>query len=255
MTISARPDPAGSNGTWRRSPERKSSNSAWPGRECSTASWSIPPVGAPAISFSARMQAVLHSRPGHALLLDFRSGERRHVPFDPAGSGLALIVIDTRARHSLVDGQYAERRAACEEAARLLGLPSLREITDLDAALAALPEGALRRRVQHVVTETARVAAAVDALDRADIPALGPLFDASHTSLRDDYQVSCAELDLAVGASSAAGALGARMTGGGFGGSAIALVRADDVGRVTSAVGDAFNAAGFKAPTFLDATP
>lgn len=200
-------------------------------------------------------EAVLHSRPGHALLLDFRSGERRHVPFDPAGSGLALIVIDTRARHSLVDGQYAERRAACEEAARLLGLPSLREITDLDAALAALPEGVLRRRVQHVVTETARVAAAVDALDRADIPALGPLFDASHASLRDDYQVSCAELDLAVGASSAAGALGARMTGGGFGGSAIALVRADDVGRVTSAVGDAFNAAGFKAPTFLDATP
>src|SRR5665647_1734519 len=120
MTISARPDPAGSNGTWRRSPERKSSNSAWPGRECSTACIRAENEIAGAPTGGMDQEAVLHSRPGHALLLDFRSGERRHVPFDPAGSGLALIVIDTRAQHSLVDGQYAERRAACEEAARLL---------------------------------------------------------------------------------------------------------------------------------------
>jgi len=199
--------------------------------------------------------AALRSKPGHALLLDFRSGARRDVPFDPAGAGLALIVIDTRARHSLGDGQYSERRAACARAAELLGVASLREVTDLDAALAALPDDTLRRRVRHVVTEMARVEAAVAALDRADFAALGSLFDASHASLRDDYQVSCEELDLAVAAAREAGALGARMTGGGFGGSAIALVRAAEVDRVIAAVGAAFDDGGFRAPMFLDATP
>ena len=199
--------------------------------------------------------AALRSKPGHALLLDFRSGARRDVPFDPAGAGLALIVIDTRARHSLGDGQYGERRAACARAAELLGVASLREVTDLDAAVAALPDDTLRRRVRHVVTEMARVEAAVAALDRADFAALGSLFDASHASLRDDYQVSCEELDLAVAAAREAGALGARMTGGGFGGSAIALVRAAEVDRVIAAVGAAFDDGGFRAPMFLDATP
>ena len=199
--------------------------------------------------------AALRSKPGHALLLDFRSGARRDVPFDPAGAGLALIVIDTRARHSLGDGQYGERRAACARAAELLGMASLREVTDLDAALAALPDDTLRRRVRHVVTEMARVEAAVAALDRADFAALGSLFDASHASLRDDYQISCEELDLAVAAAREAGALGARMTGGGFGGSAIALVRAAEVDRVITAVGAAFDGGGFRAPMFLDATP
>jgi galactokinase len=200
-------------------------------------------------------EAALRSKPGHALLLDFRSGARRDVPFDPAGAGLALIVIDTRARHSLGDGQYGDRRAACKRAAELLGLASLREVTDLDSALAALPDETLRRRVRHVVTETARVEAAVEACDRADFPALGALFAASHASLRDDYEVSSVELDLAVAAARGAGALGARMTGGGFGGSAIALVEADDVQAVTEAVGAAFAAAGFHDPMFLDATP
>ena len=199
--------------------------------------------------------AALRSKPGHALLLDFRSGARRDVPFDPAGAGLALIVIDTRARHSLGDGQYGERRAACARAAELLGVASLREVTDLDAAVAALPDDTLRRRVRHVVTEMARVEAAVAALDRADFAALGSLFDASHASLRDDYQISCEELDLAVAAAREAGALGARMTGGGFGGSAIALVRAAEVDRVIAAVGAAFDDGGFRAPMFLDATP
>jgi galactokinase len=199
--------------------------------------------------------AALRSKPGHALLLDFRSGARRDVPFDPAGAGLALIVIDTRARHSLGDGQYGERRAACARAAELLGVASLREVTDLDAALAALPDDTLRRRVRHVVTEMARVEAAVAALDRADFAALGSLFDASHASLRDDYQVSCEELDLAVSAAREAGALGARMTGGGFGGSAIALVPAAEVDRIIAAVGAAFDDGGFRAPMFLDATP
>ena len=199
--------------------------------------------------------AALRSKPGHALLLDFRSGARRDVPFDPAGAGLALIVIDTRARHSLGDGQYGERRAACARAAELLGVASLREVTDLDAAVAALPDDTLRRRVRHVVTEMARVEAAVAALDRADFAALGSLFDASHASLRDDYQISCEELDLAVAAAREAGALGARMTGGGFGGSAIALVRAAEVDRVIAAIGAAFDDGGFRAPMFLDATP
>ena len=204
--------------------------------------------------------AALRSKPGHALLLDFRSGARRDVQFDPAGAGLALLVIDTRARHSLGDGQYGERRAACARAAELLGLASLREVTDLDAALAALPAGTLpagtlRRRVRHVVTETARAAAAVAALELGNFAAFGRLLDDSHASLRDDFEVSCPELDLAVAAARAAGALGARMTGGGFGGSALALVRADDVDAVTTAVDAAFAAAGFRAPTFVDATP
>jgi len=200
-------------------------------------------------------EASLRARGGHALLLDFDSHERRDIPFDPAGAGLALLVIDTRARHALTDGRYGTRRAECERAARALGLRSLREIGDLDAALARLTDATERRRVRHVVTETSRVAAAVAALEQADFEAFGRLFDASHASLRDDYEVSCAELDLAVEAAREAGALGARMTGGGFGGSALALIRADDVGAVTTAVDAAYAAAGFQAPTFVDATP
>lgn len=196
--------------------------------------------------------ASLRARRGHALLLDCHDGSVRHVPFDLAGHGLALLVVDTRAPHSHVDGEYARRRAACEEAARLLGVPTLREAADgaLDV-LARDPEGAaLVPRVRHVLTEIARVRTFVAALEAGDVRSVGALMDASHVSLRDDYEVSCRELDVAVEAARAAGALGARMTGGGFGGSAIALVPAGEVGTVVAAVADAFAARSLTPPAF-----
>jgi galactokinase len=208
--------------------------------------------------------AALRATTGHALLLDTRDGSVRHIPFDLAAHGLALLVVDTRAEHQLADGQYASRRAACDAAAAHLGVATLREIdpAELDSALARLdaplpvPGGTvapavLRARVRHVVTEVARVQRFVELLDADRVREVGPLMDASHASLRDDYEVSCVELDLTVETARAAGALGARMTGGGFGGSAIALVEADAVDEVAAAVGDAFAAAGFRAPTVL----
>ncbi|MBF0687075.1 MAG: galactokinase [Cellulomonas sp.] len=202
--------------------------------------------------------ASLRARAGHALLLDCRDGSVRHVPFDLATHGLALLVVDTRAAHSHVDGEYAQRRAACEQAARRLGVASLRDVADDPrgdrpalASLAGDPDGeVLVRRVRHVTSEIARVRAFVDVLGTGDVAAVGPLMDASHTSLRDDYEVSCPELDLAVEAARAAGALGARMTGGGFGGSAIALVEAPAVQHVATAVAGAFAAQGLAAPAF-----
>jgi galactokinase len=220
--------------------------------------------------------ASLLCREGQALLLDFRPGLApadfaQHVPFDLAGAGLTLLVIDTRAPHQLVDGQYADRRATCEKAALLLGVGSLREVapSGLDDALAALAahddDGTLRRRVRHVVTEIARtseLAALVreglgsdGAPDEAVLARAGELMTASHASLRDDYEVTVRETDLSVETCLAAGAVGARMTGGGFGGSTIALVRAQDAGRVAAAVAEAFAADGLTAPTFLPAPP
>lgn len=199
--------------------------------------------------------ASLRSLAGHALLLDCRDGTVTHQPFDLAEHGLALLVIDTRATHALVDGQYGERRASCERAAVELDVPTLREvdIADLDDALARLSSDLLRKRARHVVTEIERVTQAVAALNADDYGQLGRLFVASHTSLRDDFEVSCAELDTAVDAALAAGALGARMTGGGFGGSAIALVREPDAAAITAAVADAFAEKGFTAPAIFTA--
>jgi galactokinase len=211
----------------------------------------------------------LRGRAGHALLLDCLDGSVRHVPFDLAAHGLALLVIDTKAEHALVDGQYAARRATCEQAAQILGVTTLREIGEdgLGDALATLahrtgPVGdgsadaeMLVRRVRHVVTEIARVEEFVGLLDDGRLDEVGEARDASHASLRDDYEVSCRELDLAVEHTRDAGALGARMTGGGFGGSAIALVHAEDVEPVARAVADAFAAQGLHAPAFLVATP
>ena len=199
--------------------------------------------------------ASTHARAGHLLLLDTRSLEVRHIPFDLAADGLALLVVDTRAPHQLVDGEYAARRASCEEAARLLGVPALRDVVDLDAALAALDDDILRRRVRHVVTENGRVLDVVDLLESGDVRAIGPLMTASHVSLRDDYEVSCRELDLVVDTALASGALGARMTGGGFGGSAIALVESGYVDHVRDEILSAFRSAGLTEPAFVDAEP
>ncbi len=199
--------------------------------------------------------ASTHARAGHLLLLDTRSLVVEHIPFDLAAEGLSLLVVDTRAPHALVDGEYAARRSACEEAARILGLAALRDVVDLDAALLALPDDVLRRRVRHVVTENARVLEVVGLLRSGDVRAIGPSLTASHVSLRDDYEVSCPELDLAVATALAAGAYGARMTGGGFGGSVIALVDLAESPRVRERIMEAFHDAGFTEPGFVDATP
>ncbi|WP_454084104.1 galactokinase [Georgenia sp. Marseille-Q6866] len=181
--------------------------------------------------------ASLRAEEARALLLDCRDGSTRQVPFALEAAGLELLVIDTRAPHALVDGQYAERRDSCERAARHLGVTTLREVEDLDAALAALTDPVVQRRVRHVVTEIERVARFAEELDAGPLDtdraaALGALMAGSHTSMRDDYEISCAELDLAVETATAAGAHGARMTGGGFGGSAIALLPAGQAERV-----------------------
>ncbi len=187
----------------------------------------------------------------HALFLDCRTLQTRQVPLAVTAAGLEILVIDTRTRHSHVDGEYAARRASCEEACRLLGVPALRDVTDLDDALARLPEQT-GRRVRHVVTENQRVLDAMTALAAGDYPGLGRLMTASHASMRDDYEITEASVDLAVEVALAEGALGARMTGGGFGGCVLALVPADRVDAVSEAVTAAFAAAGLPQPvTFL----
>ena len=187
----------------------------------------------------------------HALLLDCRSWATRQVPFEPEAAGLTLLVVDTRVHHSLSDGGYGSRRADCEDAARTLGVETLRDarLDDLDR----IPDERVRRRVRHVVTEIARVSDTVEALAAADWTLVGTLMQTSHVSMRDDFEISCAELDAVVETATAQGAIGARMTGGGFGGSAIALVPADRVDEVRTAVTAAFADHGWRAPSYLPA--
>jgi galactokinase len=195
-------------------------------------------------------------RAGHALFLDTRSLDSEQVPLPLEAAGLRLVVLDTRAGHRLVDGAYADRRAACEAAAAVLGVAALRDATleQVEAAAEALGDPG-RRRARHVVTENARVLEAVQLLRAGDLDRLGPLLAASHASLRDDYEVSSPELDTAVEAATDAGAVGARMTGAGFGGSAIALVAADLLDRVADRVRAAFAAAGFGPPEITPVVP
>jgi galactokinase len=198
--------------------------------------------------------ASLRSREGHALLVDCRDGSATPVATGLEEAGLTLLVVDTRAPHRLVDSEYAARRSDCEEAARLLGVETLREVDDLDDALRRLDgHDRLRSRVRHVVTEIERVRQAVEVLGDGRPRDLAPLLDASHASLRDEYGVSSDELDLAVESACAAGALGARMTGGGFGGSAVALVPDELVGEVEQAVDAAFTDRGLDRPAFAPA--
>jgi galactokinase len=199
--------------------------------------------------------AVVHCRAGHALFLDCRSGQAQDVPFDLDADGLAMLVIDTRVRHRHAGGEYANRRATCEAAARSLGLPALRDVTDLPSALSTLDDEVARRRTSHVVTENERVLAVVERLRSGRPAEIGPLLTASHASLRDDFEVTVPELDVAVDAAVHAGALGARMTGGGFGGCVIALVSTDLAPAVAGAVSEAFTSTGFAPPAFFNATP
>ncbi|MFD6949654.1 galactokinase [Nocardiopsis sp. TSRI0078] len=199
--------------------------------------------------------ASMLSTEGHALFMDTRSMVTEQVPFDPAAAGLTVLVVDTRAPHRLVEGHYADRRRSCEEAARLLGVAALRDVADLPGALAALPDDVSRRRVRHVVTENARVLKTVDLLRSGDLRSVGPLLTASHASLRDDYEVSVPEVDTAVDALLAAGALGARITGGGFGGCVVALSDTDRVEACGKAVREAYRERGFTRPAVFGALP
>ncbi|HET6562452.1 MAG TPA: galactokinase [Marmoricola sp.] len=204
-------------------------------------------VGAPTGTMDQTVSMLAEE--GHALLLDFAAGDHRQVPWRPAGE---LVVIDTRASHALVGGEYGERRRACEEAAATLGVEHL--ALAAPEQLERLTDPVQRRRAAHVVSETARVRELVAAVEQGDWRRVGTLMTESHASLRDDYEVSCRELDVAVAAALAHGAYGARMTGGGFGGSAIALVPPGRGEEVRSAVTHAFAAEGLAPPAFVDGT-
>ncbi|MFX0575382.1 galactokinase [Nocardia nepalensis] len=197
-------------------------------------------------------------RAGHALFLDVRrflgsagSGYEQ-IPFDLNRFGLELLVIDTGQPHELVEGGYATRRAQCEAAAAELGVPALRDVDSI-AALDRIADTVLRRRARHVVTENARVLTVAEKLrEGADPRDIGPILTAAHESLRDDFEVSTPALDTAVTAALDTGAHGARMVGGGFGGSAIALVDRDVTATVADRVRNRFARSGFDAPrTFV----
>ncbi|TDC40895.1 galactokinase [Micromonospora sp. KC213] len=201
--------------------------------------------------------AAIRCRKGHALFLDCRTEEVEHIPFDLDAAGLAMLVVDSRAPHRHADGEYASRRKSCEAAAATLGVPALRDVSvaDLDAALPKLPDDETRRRVRHVVTEDQRVLDTVALLRAGRVREIGPLLTASHASMRDDFEITVPEIDTAVEAALAAGALGARMTGGGFGGCVLALVEAAAAVTVAQAVTDAYAARGFTAPGHVTVLP
>ncbi|MFF4752592.1 galactokinase [Streptomyces sp. NPDC002514] len=195
---------------------------------------------------------------GHALFLDTRDLSQQQIPFDLAAEGMRLLVVDTRVKHAHSDGEYGKRRAGCEKGAALLGVDALRDVPydGLDAALARLGDDEeVRRLVRHIVTEDQRVERVVSLLESGDTRAIGPVLTEGHASLRDDFRISCPELDLVVDTALEAGALGARMTGGGFGGSAIVLAEESDVEAITKAVQAAFETAGFTAPRTFEAVP
>lgn len=191
-----------------------------------------------------------------AIFLDCRSLDAQLVPLAVAEEGLAILVMDTRVSHAHSTGGYGERRDACERGAAIMGASALRDVSVADLARAEeLMDAVTFRRVRHVVTENQRVLDTVQVLRSEGARAIGDLLVASHASMRDDFEISTAELDLAVETALATGALGARMTGGGFGGAAIALIEQDAVDHVSDAVTAAFAASGFTFPHIFAVTP
>ena len=188
----------------------------------------------------------------HVLFLDCRTLATDQVPFDPAETGLAVLGVDSRSPHQLTEGPYADRRRSCEQAARMLGVPALRDATEAD--LDRL-DGELLRRARHVVTENARVLATVAALRAGRVADIGPLLSASHASMRDDFEITVPRVDLIAATAEAAGALGARMTGGGFGGCVLALVPVERLEAVRSAIAAGYDRAGYGQPGFFPALP
>lgn len=198
----------------------------------------------------------LLGKSGNALLIDCRDLSTQQIPLNLESHGLQLLVVDTRAHHALVDGGYAKRRLQCEEVAKFFNLKSLRDLSieQLKSQENEL-EPILYRRARHVVTEIGRVQSAIKLLQVEDFTSLGETLNQSHESLRDDYEVSCPELDCAVRVARATGALGARMVGGGFGGSAIALVKSGEAGSIANAIERSFSESSFKSPRFFSAIP
>ena len=198
----------------------------------------------------------LMAQAGNALLLDCRDLSTEQIPLDLASAGLELLIIDTRAHHALVDGGYAERRASCESAAAKLGVKALRDcsIALLESSRAKLTELEYMR-AEHVVNDIERVYETVDFLKRNDFESVGKILTKSHASLRDLFEISCVELNLAVDTALANKSLGGRMIGGGFGGSAIALFKVSDIEPAKLAIAAAFKAAGFVEPRFFTSLP
>jgi len=212
--------------------------------------------------------AALLCEPGHAMLLDCGTLVATQVPFLPtvagtvaggtSAGGTVALIIDTRVTHALVSGEYAARRAECEEAALLLRVRALGSVTDLDR-LREIGDPVLRRRARHVITDCARARAMAAALlagdDAGSYRYLGRLLVEGHASLRDDFEVSWQEADVAVEVAMAAGAYGAKMIGGGFGGSVLALLPRDRAREVRDALTDVYAGRGWIPPDFIDAVP
>jgi len=198
--------------------------------------------------------ASLAGEAGRAVLFDCRSLEIDLVPLPLDETGSSLVVIDTKVQHDLADGAYGDRRRECAAAAAALGVPSLRDAT-LESVLAADLPDLLRRRARHVVTEEQRVVDTVRLLAAHDMPGVGEQLVASHESLRDDYEVSVPEVDGTVEAALDAGALGARITGGGFGGCVVALVDRDHANDVIETVAERAAREGWPEPSTYDGAP
>jgi len=200
--------------------------------------------------------ASMRCEAGHALFLDTRTLEVRQVPFDLEAAGLKLLVVNTGVKHALGSSAYAQRRRECEFAAQQLGVPALRDVEPaaIDTALAQLSDEVVRRRARHVISEQGRVLEVVELLDSGHGAAIGPILTAGHRSLRDDFEVSCPELNAVVDVALENGALGARMTGGGFGGSALVLLEREAAGPVTRAISAAFADRGYGSPQPMTVT-
>lgn len=211
-------------------------------------------VGAPT-GIMDQMASMLGA-PDHAIFLDCRSLDATIIDLGFASAGLEVLVMDTGVTHAHSTGGYRERRASCELGAKIMGVAALRDLSvgDLPDAQQRMDDVTFRR-VRHIVTENRRVQDTVRTLRESGPRAIGDLLTASHASMRDDFEISVPELDTAVDAALAAGAVGARMTGGGFGGAAIALIDHARRDAVTSAVTAAFAAAGFAAPHIFTVTP
>ncbi len=200
--------------------------------------------------------ASIRCQEGQALFLDCRSYQIEQIPFDLAGQGLAILVINSNAPHQHVDGEYGARRKSCEAAAEALGVKALRDVAvaDLDRAMDRLGDEVLQRRARHIITENQRVLDTVELLRAGRVRDIGPLLTASHASMRDDFEITVDQVDTTVEAALAAGAYGARMTGGGFGGCVLALIDADRADATATAVADAYAKKNFTAPTSWVAT-
>lgn len=199
--------------------------------------------------------ASLLGKKDHGVFLDCKSLEAEVVELGFAKAGLELLIIDTKVAHRHADGGYASRRAACELGAKTMGVPSLRYLTSADLPKAqTLLDDTTFKRVRHVVTENERVLKTVERLKEQGPKSIGDLMYASHVSMRDDFEISVDELDEAVSVAESFGAIGARMTGGGFGGAAIALVPSELIDGLSVAIRFAFKKRGFIEPTIFAVT-